>query len=66
MKKILIKNLCDGARDYPLKSGDSIYLGARGRAIIDENELSEALKLAERKRLVLIEEINSNESGGIE
>ena len=61
MKECLIRNLADGPRDYPLADGSSIYLGPKGRATgiarIQAENISGALRLAERKGLVLIEEI---------
>ena len=62
MSESLIRNLCDGPRDYPLKNGESIYLGSKGRStgiakILTEN-ISDALRIAEAKGLVLIEEMN--------
>ena len=61
MKECIIRNLADGPRDYPLSDGSSIYLGLKGRAtgitrVLAEN-ISGALRLAESKGLVLIEEI---------
>ena len=65
MKECLIRNLCDGPRDYPLNDGSSIYLGSKGRstgiARIQLENVSEALRLAESKGLVLIEDIFSEE-----
>lgn len=65
MKECLIRNLCDGPRDYPLNDGSSIYLGSKGRTTgitrIQFENVSEALRLAESKGLVLIEEISSEE-----
>ena len=61
MKECLIRNLADGPRDYPLADGSSIYLGPKGRATgiarVPAENISGALRLAERKGLVLIEEI---------
>ena len=66
MKECLIRNLCDGPRDYPLKNGESIYLGSKGRITgitrVQEENISEALKTAEVKGLILIQEIP--EEGG--
>ena len=56
MKEYLIKNLSDGPRDYPLKDGSSIYLGLKGVAKVQEEKLSEALRLAEEKGLIQMEE----------
>ena len=54
-----IKNLADGPRDYPLKSGASLYLAAKGKtsgiAYIPSDEISDALLAAESKGLVKIE-----------
>ena len=61
MKECLIRNLCDGPRDYPLADGSSVYLGSKSRstgiARIQAKNISEALKLATSKGLVSIEEI---------
>ena len=61
MKEFFVRNLCDSPRDYPLNNGESIYLGSRGRSTgiirVTEANISEALRAAERKGLVLIEEI---------
>ena len=66
MKECLIRNLCDGPRDYPLKDGSSIYLGSKslttGIARIQAENISEALRVAESKGLVLIEEIPDEEA----
>ena len=66
MKECLIRNLCDGPRDYPLKDGSSIYLGSKslttGIARIQAENISEALRVAESKGLVLIEEISDEEA----
>ena len=60
MKECLIRNLSDGPRDYPLADGSSIYLGSKSRstgiARIQTENISEALRLAESKGLVSIEE----------
>lgn len=65
MKECLIRNLCDGPRDYPLKNGSSIYLGSKGRATgifrMPIEGISEAMRLAESKGLLLIEEISDEE-----
>ena len=62
MKECLIRNLSDGPRDYPLADGSSIYLGSKSRstgvARIHANNISEALRLAESKGLVMIEKIH--------
>lgn len=61
MKECIIRNLADGPRDYPLSDGSSIYLGPKGRATgitrVPAENISGALRLAESKGLVLIEEI---------
>ena len=61
MKECLIRNLCDGPRDYPLADGSSIYLSSKSRSggitRIPAESISEALRLAESKGLVQIEEI---------
>ena len=61
-KSYLIKNLSNGPRDYPLKDGSSIYLKARsknaGSVKIDEANMSDALELAAKKKLIKIEEVN--------
>ena len=66
MRECLIRNLCDGPRDYPLTDGSSIYLGCKGRSTgitrIRTDNISEALRLAENKGLVLIEEIPDEEA----
>ena len=50
MKECLIRNLCDGPRDYPLADGSSVYLGSKSRstgvARIQAQNISEALRLA--------------------
>ena len=66
MKECLIRNLCDGPRDYPLENGESIYLGSRGRMTgitrVPADSISEALRTAEAKGLVLIQDIGSGEN----
>ena len=61
MKYYEIKNLSNGSRDYPLKDGSSIYLKARSRNAgvvrVDEDNMSEAIKLAGKKRLININEV---------
>lgn len=53
---LLIRNLADGPRDYPLKDGSSIYLPPRGKpahwAEISEDVFSEALARAEERGLI--------------
>jgi len=62
MKYYLITNLSNGPRDYPLKDGSSIYLKARskksGSVRVDEDNMSNALKLAEKKKLIKVQEVN--------
>ena len=65
MNESLIRNLCDGPRDYPLKNGDSIYLGSKGRStgvvkILTEN-ISDAIRTAETKGLLSIQNIGGDE-----
>ena len=59
MSDYLVRNLKDGPRDYVLKDGSSIYLKPKGKKTnivrVDEDNLSEVLKLAERKKLVKLE-----------
>ena len=66
MKEYLLRNLCDGPRDYPLRSGGSIYFGSKGRSTgitkIAEEEISEAIKAAESKGLLAIEEMPEEEA----
>ncbi len=66
IKECLVRNLCDGSRDYPLKDGSSIYLGSKGRATgilrISAEAISEAMRLAESKGLLLIEELPDEEA----
>ena len=61
MKECLIRNLCAGPRDYPLADGSSIYLASKSRSRgitrIPAESISDALRLAESKGLVQIEEI---------
>ena len=66
MEECLIKNLCDSPRDYPLKDGSSIYLGCKGRSSgtrrLSFENISEAIRVAERKGLLAIEEISDEEA----
>ncbi len=59
MEKACIYNLEDGARIYPLKNGDGLYLPAKkkgyGEKYIQIDEISEAMLLAEKKGLIKIE-----------
>ncbi len=57
MKNCIIKNLTDNPRDYPLINGESLFLGCRGIVEISEDLISKALRLAEHKGLVSIDEI---------
>lgn len=61
MKECLIRNLADGPRDYPMADGSSVYLGSKGRAEriarIPVEQISEAMRIAESKNLLAIEEI---------
>ena len=63
--KYLITNLSNGPRDYPLKGGSSIYLKARskkaGSVEIDGGMMSEALRLAAKKKLIKIQEVKPDE-----
>lgn len=62
MSECLIKNLSSGPRDYPMNNGESFYLGTRGKAIIDEEQISQAVRLAEHKGLIIINSSNKKES----
>ena len=66
MQECLIRNLCDSPRDYPKHNGSSIYLGSKGRstgiARLPIDEVSEAMRAAERKGLLMIEEISEEEA----
>ena len=64
MNECLVKNLCDGPRDYPMANGESLYLGTRGKAIVNEEQISQAMRLAEHKGHLLI--VPSNEQEGEE
>ena len=59
MNECIIRNLCDGSRDYPLKSVNSIYLGSKGRSTgrlrVRTEDISEAIRLDESKGLLMIE-----------
>jgi len=57
MKNFVIKNLTDNPRDYPLSNGEGLFLGCRGVVEVSEDLISKALRLAEHKGLVSIEEI---------
>ena len=60
MSDVLIRNLSDGPRDYPLNNGESIYLGSKGKSTgivkISKDLISNAIRAAEDKGLLLIEE----------
>ena len=66
MQECLIRNLCDSPRDYPKNNGSSVYLGSKGRstgiARLPIDEVSEAMRAAERKGLLTIEEIPDEEA----
>lgn len=64
MNECLVKNLCNGPRDYPMNNGESLYLGIRGKAIIDEEQISQAIRLAEHKGLLAIIPSNRKEDEG--
>ena len=61
MSNLLIRNLCDGPRDYPLNNGESIYLGSKGKSTgivkISDTLISKAIRAAEEKTLLSIEEV---------
>ncbi|MBQ9565528.1 MAG: hypothetical protein IJU98_08080 [Synergistaceae bacterium] len=61
---LLIRNLADGPRDYPLKDGSSIYLPPRGKpahwAEISEDAFSEALKRAEEKGAIQVKQVEAS------
>ena len=56
-----IINMADGPRDYPLKSGASIYLEPKGKhatpVYITPEDISDALLTAEKKGLIRIERV---------
>ncbi|MBR1602302.1 MAG: hypothetical protein IJ667_02555 [Synergistaceae bacterium] len=58
MAKIYIRNMEDGARDYPLKDGKSIYLPPKGKPVhwaeIAENNFSPALAQAELRGFIQV------------
>ena len=56
-----MKNLSNGPRDYPMTNGESLYLGTRGKTIINEAQISQAMRNAEHKGLLLIEAINEKD-----
>ena len=58
MSDILIRNLSDGPRDYPLSNGESIYLGSKGKIKISDSLISQAIRAAEEKGLLQIEEVS--------
>lgn len=55
---VLIRNMEDGPRDYPLKDGSSVYLPPKGKPAhweeMSEELFSEALALAEKKGFIQI------------
>lgn len=61
MSECIMRNLCDSPRDYPKNDGSSVYLGSKGRstgiARLPIDEISEAMRAAERKGFLMIEEI---------
>lgn len=61
MNEFLVKNLSNGPRDYPMTNGESLYLGTRGKTIINEAQISQAMRNAEHKGLLLIEAINEKD-----
>ena len=72
MEECLIRNLSDSPCDYPLKDGSSIYFsskgiyfGSKGRSSgilrIPCEKISEAIRVAEHKGLLAIEEISEEE-----
>ena len=63
MNECLIQNLSSGPRDYPMVNGESLYLGIRGKAVIAEEQVSQAMRLAEHKGLLMITPSNKKESG---
>lgn len=56
---LLIRNMEDGPRDYPLKDGGSVYLPPKGKpahwAEVPEELFSEALALAEKKGFIRVQ-----------
>ena len=61
MSDVLIRNLSNGPRDYPLNNGESIYLGSKGKSTgiikISDTLISPAIRAAEDKGLLLITEV---------
>lgn len=53
---VMIRNMAEGPRDYPLKDGSSIYLPPKGKPVhwaeVSEDVFSEALARAEEKGLI--------------
>ena len=68
MKECLIRNLAYGPRDYPMADGSSIYLGSKGCAEsiarIPAENISEAMRIAEGKSLIAVEEANDGDDYG--
>ena len=56
---VLIRNMEDGPRDYPLKDGGSVYLPPKGKPVhwaeVSEDVFSEALALAEKKGFIRVQ-----------
>ena len=65
MKEYLIRNLCDSPCDYPLNDGSSIYFGSKRHSTsvlrLPFEKISEAIRVAERKGLLAIEEMPEEE-----
>jgi hypothetical protein len=62
---VVVKNLSPGPRDYPLADGSSVYLPPRGKGIawpeITSGQISDALRLAEKKGAVELIEKSGTE-----
>ncbi len=65
MSSCLIRNLLNTPCDYPKSDGSSVYLGSKGRASgivhLQEGDISKAMREAERKGILVIEEIKESE-----
>ena len=65
MAKILIRNLENGPRDYPLRDGSSIYLPPKGKPVhwaeIDSGNFSPALERAEERGFIDVKRGESEE-----
>ena len=65
MEECLIRNLSDSPCDYPLNDGSSIYFGSKGCSSgtlrLPCKKISEAIRVAEHKGLLAIEEISEEE-----